>query len=167
MREGIARLTLVLGAVMATGPLALDMYLPALPTLEAEFAASTARVQHTVSAYLFGMGLGQLAFGPLTDRFGRKRPLLLGLGIFALASAGCALAHSIDSFALLRFMVITLKDVQNFLLFFFDGLIKIFQLRLEALYLGEIGTVLAQGVVVLRRGVAALLEQIAEWIDRR
>jgi len=103
VREGIARLTLVLGAVMATGPLALDMYLPALPTLEAEFAASTARVQHTVSAYLFGMGLGQLAFGPLTDRFGRKRPLLLGLGIFALASAGCALAHSIDSFALLRF----------------------------------------------------------------
>ena len=103
MREGIARLTLVLGAAMATGPLALDMYLPALPTLETEFAASTARVQHTVSAYLFGMGLGQLAFGPLTDRFGRKRPLLLGLGIFALASAGCALAHSIDSFALLRF----------------------------------------------------------------
>jgi DHA1 family bicyclomycin/chloramphenicol resistance-like MFS transporter len=88
---------------MATGPLALDMYLPALPTLETEFAASTARVQHTVSAYLFGMGLGQLAFGPLTDRFGRKRPLLLGLGIFALASLGCALAHSIDSFALLRF----------------------------------------------------------------
>ena len=103
MREGIARLTLVLGAVMATGPLALDMYLPALPTLEAEFAVSTARVQHTVSAYLFGMGLGQLAFGPLTDRFGRKRPLLAGLGLFALASAGCALAHSIDSFALLRF----------------------------------------------------------------
>jgi len=104
VREGIARLTLVLGAVMATGPLALDMYLPALPTLETEFAASTARVQHTVSAYLFGMGLGQLAFGPLTDRFGRKRPLLAGLGIFALASAGCALAHSIDSFALLRFV---------------------------------------------------------------
>ena len=58
MREGIARLTLVLGAVMATGPLALDMYLPALPTLEAEFAASTARVQHTVSAYLFGLAVG-------------------------------------------------------------------------------------------------------------
>ena len=103
MREGIARLTLVLGAVMATGPLALDMYLPALPTLQVEFGASAARVQHTVSAYLFGMGLGQLAFGPLTDRFGRKRPLLAGLGIFSLASAGCALAHSIDSFALLRF----------------------------------------------------------------
>ncbi len=60
-------------------------------------------MQHTVSAYLFGMGLGQLAFGPLTDRFGRKRPLLAGLGIFTLASAGCALAHSIDSFVLLRF----------------------------------------------------------------
>src|SRR5438093_11497467 len=85
---------------MATGPLALDMYLPALPTLEAEFAASTARVQHTVSAYLFGMGLGQLAFGPLTDRFGRKRPLLAGLGLFALASAGCPLAPSLDRFGL-------------------------------------------------------------------
>jgi DHA1 family bicyclomycin/chloramphenicol resistance-like MFS transporter len=88
---------------MATGPLALDMYLPALPTLEAEFAASAARVQHTVSAYLLGMALGQLLFGPLADRFGRKRPLLAGLALFALASAGCALAQSIDSFVALRF----------------------------------------------------------------
>jgi MFS transporter, DHA1 family, multidrug resistance protein len=87
---------------MALGPLALDMYLPALPTLETEFAASPARVQHTVSAYLFGMAIGQLAMGPLTDRFGRKPPLLGGLGLFVLASAGCALSHRIDSFVLLR-----------------------------------------------------------------
>ena len=101
--DSVARLTLVLGAVMALGPLALDMYLPALPTLEAEFAASTARVQHTVSAYLLGMGIGQLAMGPLTDRFGRKPPLLGGLCLFLLASTGCALAHDIGSFVLLRF----------------------------------------------------------------
>jgi DHA1 family bicyclomycin/chloramphenicol resistance-like MFS transporter len=88
---------------MALGPLALDMYLPALPTLEAEFAASTARVQHTVSAYLFGMAIGQLAMGPLTDRFGRKPPLLGGLGLFAVASLGCALAGNIENFVLLRF----------------------------------------------------------------
>jgi DHA1 family bicyclomycin/chloramphenicol resistance-like MFS transporter len=88
---------------MALGPLALDMYLPALPMLQAEFGASAARVQHTVSAYLFGMAVGQLAFGPLTDRFGRKPPLLAGLGISALASIGCAVAGSIDSFVLLRF----------------------------------------------------------------
>jgi len=100
--DSVARLTLVLGAVMALGPLALDMYLPALPTLEVEFAASPARVQHTVSAYLFGMAIGQLAMGPLTDRFGRKPPLLGGLGLFVLASAGCALAPHIGSFVLLR-----------------------------------------------------------------
>lgn len=111
MREGIAdgkvggvgRLTLVLGAIMALGPLALDMYLPALPMLGAEFAATPARVQHTVSAYLFGMAMGQLAMGPLSDRFGRKPPLLGGLSLFVLASVGCALAQDIGTFVLLRF----------------------------------------------------------------
>ena len=111
MREGIAdgklggvgRLTLVLGAIMALGPLALDMYLPALPMLEAEFAATPARVQHTVSAYLLGMALGQFAMGPLSDRFGRKPPLLGGLFLFAVASAGCALAQHIEGLVLLRF----------------------------------------------------------------
>src|SRR5437899_5493498 len=88
---------------MALGPLAMDMYLPALPALQTEFAASAARVQHTVSAYLFGMAIGQLAMGPLTDRFGRKPPLLFGLGLFVVASAGCALAQGIGGFALLRF----------------------------------------------------------------
>ena len=67
-----------------------------------------------------------------------------------------------ERFALLRFVVITLEDVQDFLFFFFDGLIKFFELRLEALYLGEIGAILGQGVGVLRGGVAALLEQIAD-----
>ena len=111
MREGIAdgklggvgRLTLVLGAIMALGPLALDMYLPALPMLEAEFAATPARVQHTVSAYLLGIALGQFAMGPLSDRFGRKPPLLGGLFLFAVASAGCALAQHIEGLVLLRF----------------------------------------------------------------
>jgi DHA1 family bicyclomycin/chloramphenicol resistance-like MFS transporter len=99
----VARLTLVLGAIMALGPLALDMYLPALPALQTEYGAGAAQVQQTVSAYLLGMAVGQLAFGPLTDRFGRKRPLLAGLGLFAAASAGCALAHDIGHFILLRF----------------------------------------------------------------
>lgn len=89
---------------MALGPLALDMYLPALPMLETEFGASTARVQHTVSAYLLGMAIGQLVVGPLTDRFGRKPPLLGGLAVFVAASAGCALSQSIDGFVLLRFV---------------------------------------------------------------
>jgi DHA1 family bicyclomycin/chloramphenicol resistance-like MFS transporter len=87
---------------MATGPLAIDMYLPALPTLAAEFAVDAARVQHTVSAYLFGMAVGQLVFGPLADRHGRKLPLVGGLALFMAASAGCAAASSIEAFAALR-----------------------------------------------------------------
>ncbi|HEX5477405.1 MAG TPA: multidrug effflux MFS transporter, partial [Burkholderiales bacterium] len=101
--SGVGRLTLVLGAVMATGPLAIDMYLPALPTIQNEFGVSAARVQHTLSAYLLGLALGQLAFGPVADRYGRKRPLQLGLSLFMLACAGCALAAGIESFVVLRF----------------------------------------------------------------
>ena len=99
----ILRLTLVLGAVMATGPLAVDMYLPAMPTIQAEFAVDPSRVQHTLSAYLLGLAIGQLLFGPVADRYGRKRPLQLGLGLFTLACVGCALAGSIESFVALRF----------------------------------------------------------------
>jgi DHA1 family bicyclomycin/chloramphenicol resistance-like MFS transporter len=102
--DDVTRLTLVLGAVMATGPLAIDMYLPALPTIQAEFAVDAARVQHTLSAYLLGLALGQLAFGPIADRYGRKLPLELGLALFMLACAGCALSRSIDSFIALRFV---------------------------------------------------------------
>ena len=103
MHKGVARLTVILGLVMAIGPLAIDMYLPALPALQVEFSTSAARVQHTLSAYLLGLALGQLAFGPLTDRFGRKLPLLGGLALFALASAGCTLAGTIGEFVALRF----------------------------------------------------------------
>lgn len=98
------RLALVLGSVTALGPLSIDMYLPSLPTLEAELAASPASVQHTLAAYFFGMALGQLFYGPLSDRLGRKLPLAAGLGIFLLASVGCALAWSVQSLIALRFV---------------------------------------------------------------
>src|SRR4051812_41605798 len=89
---------------MAIGPLAVDMYLPALPTLESQFGVSAARVQHTLSAYLLGLAIGQLGFGPIADRYGRKAPLLGGLIIFTLASAGCALAQTMEAFVALRFV---------------------------------------------------------------
>jgi DHA1 family bicyclomycin/chloramphenicol resistance-like MFS transporter len=88
---------------MAIGPLAVDMYLPAMPTLQREFAVDASRVQHTLSAYLLGLAIGQLGFGPIADRFGRKAPLIGGLAIFTLASAGCVVAGSIGQFVLLRF----------------------------------------------------------------
>jgi MFS transporter, DHA1 family, multidrug resistance protein len=99
----VARLTLILGMVMAIGPLAVDMYLPALPSLQAEFATTPARVQHTLSAYLLGLACGQLFFGPLADRYGRKPPLLGGLVLFALASAACVTTADIGQFVALRF----------------------------------------------------------------
>ena len=89
---------------MAIGPLAVDMYLPALPALEAEFATTTSRVQHTLAAYLLGLACGQLLFGPIADRYGRKPPLLGGLGLFVLASAACALAGTIEHLVAARFV---------------------------------------------------------------
>src|SRR5438067_9684409 len=88
---------------MAIGPLAIDMYLPALPTLAAEFDVSAARVQHTLSAYLLGLAIGQLLFGPIADRYGRKPPLMGGLILFAAASVGCVLAGTMEHFVLARF----------------------------------------------------------------
>src|SRR5258708_23665653 len=96
------RLRLSRGLVRATGRLAADRYLPAMPTLQAEFAVDASRVQHTLSAYLLGLAIGQLGFGPIADRYGRKPPLIGGLIVFTLASAGCVVAGSIGTFVLLR-----------------------------------------------------------------
>jgi len=81
-----------------------DMYLPSLPTLAREFGATTTSVQWTLSAFFMGLAIGQALYGPLADRFGRKPPLYLGLTLYGLASAGCALATSIESLIAMRFV---------------------------------------------------------------
>lgn len=88
-------LLLVLGALSAFGPLSLDMYLPAFPALAADLGTGASRVQLTITTCLVGLALGQLVAGPLSDRFGRKRPLLVGVAGYALASVLCALAPDI------------------------------------------------------------------------
>ncbi|WP_437810502.1 multidrug effflux MFS transporter [Sorangium sp. So ce1078] len=97
-------LALILGALTALGPLSIDMYLPSLPTLQRELGTTASAVQLTLAVYFAGLGLGQLAYGPLTDRFGRKRPLYAGLALYVLASIGCALAPNVQSLIALRFL---------------------------------------------------------------
>lgn len=96
------RLLLILGALTAFGPLAIDFYLPAFPQMAEAFSVDVERVQHSLSAYFLGLCAGQLLYGPLADHFGRRRPLLVGVAIFALASLGCALAGSLDELVVLR-----------------------------------------------------------------
>ena len=96
------QLVLVLGALSAIGPLTIDLYLPALPQLSAELGATDVQAQTTITGLLVGLGLGQLVIGPLSDAFGRRRPLLLGLTAHAAASVLCALAPSIAMLAVTR-----------------------------------------------------------------
>jgi DHA1 family bicyclomycin/chloramphenicol resistance-like MFS transporter len=96
------QLVLVLGSLSAIGPLTIDTYLPALPELTRELGASEAQAQSTLTGLLIGLGLGQLVIGPLSDSFGRRRPLLLGLVGHALLSVLCALAPSITLLLLTR-----------------------------------------------------------------
>ena len=85
-RPSTARLALLLGAFVALGPLTIDMYLPALPTIREELATSSATVQLTLTGTLIGLALGQLVIGPLSDALGRRRPLLAGTALHVVAS---------------------------------------------------------------------------------
>lgn len=88
--------TLVLGGLTALPPLSMDMYLPALPEVTGALHAPAATIQLTLTACLAGMALGQLVVGPMSDRWGRRRPLLIGMIVYALATAVCALAPTAE-----------------------------------------------------------------------
>lgn len=98
------RFILSLGAFVGLAPLTIDMYLPALPHMAREFGVPASQVQLTLAAYFIGLACGQAVYGTLADRFGRKRPLYVGMLLFTLASAGCALAPDIHSLIALRFV---------------------------------------------------------------
>ncbi|QHC99428.1 Bcr/CflA family drug resistance efflux transporter [Pseudomonas sp. S04] len=98
------RTILILGALSAFGPLAIDFYLPAFPAMAAAFGTDEKHVQMTLAAYFLGLSLGQLAYGPVADRFGRRIPLLVGVTLFTLASLACAFAPSLDWLIAARFV---------------------------------------------------------------
>ncbi|HKS14560.1 MAG TPA: multidrug effflux MFS transporter [Pseudomonas sp.] len=98
------RMLLILGALSAFGPLAIDFYLPAFPAMAQAFVTDEKHVQTTLAAYFLGLSIGQLAYGPVADRFGRRLPLLFGVSLFTLASLACAFAPSLDALIVARFV---------------------------------------------------------------
>jgi DHA1 family bicyclomycin/chloramphenicol resistance-like MFS transporter len=98
------RLVVILGALSMFGPLSIDMYLPSLPTLSHDLGASASQTQLTLSACLFGLALGQIIAGPISDSLGRLRPLCVGVALYAVASLVCAIAPSVTVLILLRFV---------------------------------------------------------------
>ena len=94
---------LILGALSAIGPLSIDMYLPGFLVIAKELHTSTEKVAYSLSGFFVGICFGQLLFGPLLDRFGRKSPLLAGIIIYIVASVGCSYASSISGLVICRF----------------------------------------------------------------
>lgn len=95
---------LILGTLTTLGPFSIDMYLPGFPAIARYLHTSTAQVALSLSSFFIGISAGQLIYGPLLDRFGRKRPLYAGLVIYIMASVGCILVRTIDQLIILRFV---------------------------------------------------------------
>lgn len=98
------QLILILGSLTALGPFSIDMYLPGFAGIAKDLNTTVAKVSMSLSSYFIGISAGQLLYGPLLDRFGRKKPLFAGLVVYILASLGCVYVSNIDSFILLRFI---------------------------------------------------------------
>lgn len=94
----------VLALLTAFGPLSIDMYLPALPEIARQFSVELSSVQLSLASFLIGLACGQIFYGPITDRFGRKKPLYFGLILYGVSSIFCASSGSVDGLILFRFM---------------------------------------------------------------
>jgi DHA1 family bicyclomycin/chloramphenicol resistance-like MFS transporter len=104
LRSDEPALTLLLGGLIAAAPLAMDIYLSSMPSMSQSLGATPEQVQLTLSTYMFGWGVAQLAAGPLSDRFGRRPALIGGLALFTVASLACALAQSVEMLIAARFV---------------------------------------------------------------
>lgn len=95
---------LILGALATISPFSIDMYLPGFPAIATDLNTTIDKVQLSLTAYLVGIAFGQLVYGPLLDRFGRKNPLYVGLIIYVLASVACAFTESVQALIIMRFL---------------------------------------------------------------
>lgn len=102
--RGSYLIVLILGALSTISPFSIDMYLPAFPQIAEALNTSVARVALSLSSYFVGLSVGQIFYGPLLDRFGRKRPLYFGLGLYLLTSIACLQTQTVESLIALRFL---------------------------------------------------------------
>jgi DHA1 family bicyclomycin/chloramphenicol resistance-like MFS transporter len=103
-RLGNLWITVLLGSLCVVTPFAIDMYLPAFSKIAAEFGTTSSEISLSLSTYFVGFAVGQVIYGPFLDRFGRKRPLYVGLVVYIVCSVGCAMAPNLKTFAMLRFL---------------------------------------------------------------
>lgn len=103
-RTNHVKLILVLGLLTAIGPFSIDMYLPAFPDIARSLNTTVAQVMLSLSSFFVGISAGQLVYGPLLERYGRKKPMYAGLFIYLLASFGCAMATSVNSLIVFRLL---------------------------------------------------------------
>lgn len=104
-RRSHTNLILVLGSLTAVGPFSIDMYLPGFPAIARDLQTDIAHVGWSLTSYFVGISLGQLGYGPLLDKFGRKKPVIVGLVLYILAAAGCGLSPSIQWLVAMRFVL--------------------------------------------------------------
>lgn len=97
-------LILILGLLSAIGPFSIDMYLPGFPAIAANLHTTVDRVGYSLSSFFIGICVGQMLCGPLLDRFGRKKPLCVGLVLYILASVGCSMSKSVEALIAFRFL---------------------------------------------------------------
>jgi MFS transporter, DHA1 family, multidrug resistance protein len=104
MKSAFLRNVLVLGMLSAVGPFAIDMYLPAFPAIARDFQVDVSAVQMSLMSFFLAVAVCQIAYGPLSDRFGRKPPLYVGLSLFVLAGIGCSFAPNVETLIAFRFL---------------------------------------------------------------
>ncbi|WP_347158091.1 Bcr/CflA family multidrug efflux MFS transporter [Pontibacter chitinilyticus] len=103
-RKEYITIILILGALATISPFSIDMYLPGFPAIAKDLHTTIDQVQLSLTSYLIGISVGQLLYGPLLDRFGRKTPLAIGLVVYLITSVGCAMTRSADELMFMRFL---------------------------------------------------------------